>query len=107
MHIGSQITDMTPIDHAYALKAELVMDLRGQGHNIRHVDIGGGLGIPYHHDKDAPPLPAEYARIVKKHLGGLGAEIVMEPGRLLEGKAGILVTRVEYEKEGDKTFVIG
>jgi len=106
MHIGSQITDMTPFDHAYALMAELVKDLRGQGHNIRHVDIGGGLGIPYHHDKDAPPLPAEYARIVKKHLGGLGAEIVMEPGRLIVGNAGILVTRVEYVKEGDKTFVI-
>ncbi|MGN6683806.1 MAG: diaminopimelate decarboxylase [Devosia sp.] len=106
MHIGSQITDMTPFDHAYALLAELVRDLRAQGHNIRHVDIGGGLGIPYQHEQDAPPLPAEYAQIVKRHLGGLGAEIVLEPGRLIVGNAGILVTRVEYVKEGDKTFVI-
>ena len=106
MHIGSQITDMMPFDNAYALLAELVRDLRGQGHKIRHVDVGGGLGIPYHQDQDAPPLPKEYAEIVKRHLGKLGAEIVLEPGRLIVGNAGILVTRVEYVKEGDKTFVI-
>ena len=106
MHIGSQITDMTPFDNAYALLAELVRDLRGQGHRIRHVDVGGGLGIPYHQDQDAPPLPREYAEIVKRHLGKLDAEIVLEPGRLIVGNAGILVTRVEYVKEGDKTFVI-
>jgi len=106
MHIGSQITDMRPFDNAYALLADLVRDLRGQGHKIRHVDVGGGLGIPYHHDQDAPPLPGEYAEIVKRHLGKLEAEIVLEPGRLIVGNAGILVTRVEYVKEGDKTFVI-
>ena len=106
MHIGSQITDMRPFDNAYALLAELVRDLRGQGHRIRHVDVGGGLGIPYHQDQDAPPLPKEYAEIVKRHLGKLDAEIVLEPGRLIVGNAGILVTRVEYVKEGDKTFVI-
>lgn len=106
MHIGSQITDMTPFDNAYALLAELVRDLRGQGHNIRHVDVGGGLGIPYDAGKDAPPLPVAYAQIVRKHLGSLGAEIVLEPGRLIVGNAGILVTRVEYVKEGGKTFVI-
>jgi len=106
MHIGSQITDMRPFDNAYALLAELVRDLRGQGHRIRHVDVGGGLGIPYHQDQDAPPLPREYAEIVKRHLGKLDAEIVLEPGRLIVGNAGILVTRVEYVKEGDKTFVI-
>ena len=89
-----------------ALLAELVRDLRGQGHDIHHVDVGGGLGIPYHADEDAPPLPADYAAIVRKHLGGLGAELVLEPGRLIVGNAGILVTRVEYVKEGDKTFVI-
>ncbi|MEO8757040.1 MAG: diaminopimelate decarboxylase [Devosia sp.] len=106
MHIGSQITDMTPFDNAYALLAELVRDLRGQGHNIRHVDVGGGLGIPYDAGKDAPPLPVAYAQIVRKHLGSHGAEIVLEPGRLIVGNAGILVTRVEYVKEGGKTFVI-
>ncbi len=106
MHIGSQIEDMAPFDNAYALMAELVADLRSAGHNIHHVDIGGGLGIPYHADADAPPLPAEYAGIVLKHLGGLGVELVLEPGRLIVGNAGILVTTVEYVKEGDKNFVI-
>ena len=106
MHIGSQITEMAPFDNAYALMAELVADLRAQGHTIHHVDAGGGLGIPYHADADAPPLPVEYARIVRKHLGGLGVELVLEPGRLIVGNAGILVTTVEYVKEGDKNFVV-
>ena len=105
MHIGSQITDMTPFDHAYALMAELVRDLRGQGHNIRHVDAGGGLGIAYEAEREGP-LPADYAKIIRKHLGGLGAELVLEPGRLIVGNAGILVTTVEYVKPGEKTFVI-
>jgi diaminopimelate decarboxylase len=106
MHIGSQITEMAPFDNAYALMAELVADLRSQGHDIRHVDVGGGLGIPYHADEDAPPLPTEYADIVRKHLSRLGVELVLEPGRLIVGNAGILVTTVEYVKEGDKSFVI-
>lgn len=106
MHIGSQITDMTPFDNAFALLAELVVNLRADGHNIRHVDVGGGLGIPYHHDEAAPPAPLAYAEVVKKHLGKLGCELVLEPGRLIVGNAGILVTRVEYVKEGEKTFVI-
>ncbi|MEO7221395.1 MAG: diaminopimelate decarboxylase [Devosia sp.] len=106
MHIGSQIEDMAPFDNAYALMAELVRDLRAQGHAIHHVDVGGGLGIPYHADEAAPPLPLEYAKIVRKHLGSLGVELVLEPGRLIVGNAGILVTTVEYVKEGDKSFVI-
>jgi diaminopimelate decarboxylase len=106
MHIGSQIEDMSPFDNAYALMAELVRELRAAGHNIRHVDVGGGLGIPYHADGDAPPLPAAYAAIVRKHLGGLGVELVLEPGRLIVGNAGILVTTVEYVKEGERNFVI-
>jgi diaminopimelate decarboxylase len=106
MHIGSQIEDMAPFDNAYALMAELVRDLRGQGHAIHHVDVGGGLGIPYHADEAAPPLPLEYAAIVRKHLSNLGVELVLEPGRLIVGNAGILVTTVEYVKEGDKNFVI-
>jgi diaminopimelate decarboxylase len=106
MHIGSQIEDMAPFDNAYALMAELVRDLRAQGHDIHHVDVGGGLGIPYHADQDAPPLPVAYAAIVRKHLGGLGVELVLEPGRLIVGNAGILVTTVEYVKAGDKSFVI-
>lgn len=106
MHIGSQITDLEPFDNAFALLAELVTDLRSQGHAIAHVDVGGGLGIPYHHDEDAPPDPLAYAKIVRKHVDALGATLVLEPGRLIVGNAGILVTSVEYVKEGAKTFVI-
>jgi diaminopimelate decarboxylase len=106
MHIGSQITDMTPFDNAFALLAELVRDLKAAGHDIRHADVGGGLGIPYHHDEDALPAPPAYAEIVRKHIGPLGVSLVLEPGRLIVGNAGILVTKVEYVKEGGKTFVI-
>jgi len=106
MHIGSQITDMTPFDNAFALLAQLVRDLKAAGHDIRHADVGGGLGIPYHHDADAPPAPPAYAEIVRKHIGPLGVSLVLEPGRLIVGNAGILVTKVEYLKEGGKTFVI-
>ena len=106
MHIGSQITDMQPFDNAIALLAQLVNDLRADGHPIRHIDVGGGLGIPYHHDEAAPPEPDAYAAIVARHVAPLGCELVLEPGRLIAGNAGILVTRVEYVKEGDKTFVI-
>ncbi len=106
MHIGSQITDMKPFDNAFALLAQLVGDLRAQGHDIRHVDVGGGLGIPYHHDEAAPPDPNAYASVVKRHVSKLGCALILEPGRLIVGNAGILVTKVEYVKGGDKTFVI-
>ncbi|HVW92637.1 MAG TPA: diaminopimelate decarboxylase [Devosia sp.] len=110
MHIGSQITNMGPFDAAFARLAELVRALRADGHDIRHVDAGGGLGIPYRLEEAAPPDPVAYANIVKRHLGGLNAELVLEPGRLIAGNAGILVTRVEYVKTpelpGGKTFVI-
>jgi len=110
MHIGSQITKMAPFDSAFALLAALVQDLRAEGHDIRHIDVGGGLGIPYELDEAAPPDPVAYANVVKRHLAGLGAEIVLEPGRLIVGNAGVLVTRVEYVKTpefpGGKTFVI-
>jgi diaminopimelate decarboxylase len=106
MHIGSQIAELAPFDSAYALMAGLVRDLRAAGHDIRHADAGGGLGIPYYADRDAPPPPVDYAAIVRKHLGDLGVEIVLEPGRLIVGNAGMLVTRVEYVKPAEKTFVI-
>ncbi|MBK8084032.1 MAG: diaminopimelate decarboxylase [Devosia sp.] len=112
MHIGSQITDMTPFDNAFALLAELVRDLKAAGHDIRHADVGGGLGIPYNFDQEAPPDPMAYAAIVRRHVGPLGIGLILEPGRLIVGNAGILVTRVEYVKEGvknlpgAKTFVI-
>jgi diaminopimelate decarboxylase len=107
MHIGSQITELQPFDDAFKLLKELVETLRADGHRIEHVDIGGGLGIPYKLDNDLPPLPDEYAAIVKGQLKGLDCRIVTEPGRLIVGNAGILVTEVIYVKDGgDKTFVI-
>ena len=107
MHIGSQITDLQPFDDAFALLADFVRDLRADGHIISHLDLGGGLGVPYRLDQPPPPAPADYAAIIRKHLGGLGYQLILEPGRLLVANAGILVTRVIYVKEGEgKTFVI-
>jgi diaminopimelate decarboxylase len=107
MHIGSQITDLAPFRNAFALLHELVADLRGQGFTISFVNLGGGLGIPYRHDQPAPPLPADYARLVQEEVGGLGLRLLFEPGRMIAGNAGILVTRVLYVKQGaDKTFTI-
>ncbi|MHB1103043.1 MAG: diaminopimelate decarboxylase [Devosia sp.] len=106
MHIGSQITDMQPFESAFSLLAQLVNDLRADGHEISRVDVGGGLGIPYHHDEAAPPDPMAYAEVVKRHVAPLKVSLVLEPGRLIVGNAGILVTKVEYVKEGEKTFVI-
>lgn len=108
MHIGSQITDLRPFDDAFALLADFVRELRADGHVIDHLDLGGGLGIPYH-DQDDPSLyhPERYAAVVRKHTHNLGCKLVFEPGRLLVGNAGILVTRVIYVKEGEgRTFVI-
>lgn len=107
MHIGSQITEMQPFEDAFRLLRELVDTLRSDGHAIDHVDIGGGLGIPYKDDNNPPPEPDAYARIVLEQLSGLNCRIVAEPGRLIVGNAGILVTEVIYVKDGgDKTFVI-
>ncbi len=107
MHIGSQITELQPFEDAFKLLRELVQTLRADGHVIDHVDVGGGLGIPYRNDNSPPPLPDAYAAIVKNELKGLGCRIVTEPGRLIVGNAGILVTEVIYVKDGgEKTFVI-
>lgn len=100
MHIGSQITELGPFRDAFALMREMVLDLRAQGIELKHLDIGGGLGVPYRADNEWPPHPDEYARIVKNALGDLRLKIVMEPGRMIIGNAGILVTRVIYVKEG-------
>lgn len=107
MHIGSQITQLQPFDNAFALLRELITDLRSDGHAIDHVDLGGGLGIPYANNNELPPHPEAYAEVVKKHVKDLDCKIVFEPGRLIAGNAGILVTEVIYVKEGaNKTFVI-
>jgi diaminopimelate decarboxylase len=107
MHIGSQITDIEPFDAAFALLAELVGTLRADGHTIEHVDVGGGLGIPYRADNDPPPGPEVYAATVLRHVRPLGVTLVLEPGRLIAGNAGVLLSRVIYVKAGsEKSFVI-
>ncbi|WP_162653173.1 diaminopimelate decarboxylase [Lentilitoribacter sp. Alg239-R112] len=107
MHIGSQITDLQPFDDAFALLVELVEELRSEGHTVSHVDIGGGLGIPYKNDNSPPPDPSAYARVAEDRLKGLDCKVLMEPGRLIAGNAGILVTEVIYVKDGgEKNFVI-
>ena len=106
MHIGSQLTDLAPFEAAYTVAADLVRQLRTQGHTIRTLDIGGGLGIPYG-TGEAPPLPAAYGEMVTRILGDLNCRILCEPGRLIAGNAGLLVSRVLYVKQGEtKTHVI-
>ena len=107
MHIGSQIVELDPFGDAFALLADFVRALRADGHTIGHIDLGGGLGIPYREDNDPPPDPDAYAKIVKNATRGLDCKLIFEPGRLIVGNAGILVTRVLYVKHGEaKTFVI-
>src|SRR5579862_1184036 len=107
MHIGSQIIELDPFGDAFALLADFVGVLRADGHRISHIDLGGGLGIPYREDNEPPPDPDAYAAIVKRATRNLGCKLIFEPGRLIVGNAGILVTRVLYVKRGEaKTFVI-
>jgi diaminopimelate decarboxylase len=107
MHIGSQIIDLEPFDNATALLAELARDLMGAGHQLHHIDLGGGLGIPYRGDNEPPPDPNAYAQTILKHTRGLGLKMIFEIGRMLVGNAGVLIFSVIYVKQGEgKTFVI-
>ncbi len=107
MHIGSQIIELDPFGDAFSLLADFVGVLRADGHSITHIDLGGGLGIPYREDNEPPPDPDAYAAIVKRATKNLGCKLIFEPGRLIVGNAGILVTRVIYVKRGEaKTFII-
>jgi diaminopimelate decarboxylase len=107
MHIGSQITELQPFEDAFALLSAFVRALRADGHRIAHIDLGGGLGIPYREEDEPPPDPDAYAQVVKRATRELDCMLIFEPGRLIVGNAGILVTRVLYKKRGDaKTFVI-
>jgi diaminopimelate decarboxylase len=107
MHIGSQITDLDPFRNAFALLRELVGELRTDGFIIDFVNLGGGLGVPYRSDEPAPPLPAEYGKLVRDTVGDLSCRLLFEPGRLIAANAGILVSRVLYVKHGEpKTFTI-
>ena len=107
VHIGSQLTDLEPFELAYQKVAELTEALRADGHNIRRLDLGGGLGIPYERSNSAPPLPTDYGAMVKRTVGHLGCEIEIEPGRLIAGNAGLLVSDVIYVKSGEgRDFLI-
>jgi len=107
MHIGSQITDLQPFRNAFRLMRELAEALLADGHELSHLDIGGGLGVPYISEGEVAPPPSAYAAVVKEELGPLELRIVMEPGRVIVGNAGVLVSRVIYSKEGiDKTFTV-
>ena len=107
MHIGSQLTDLEPYRQAYAKMADLTRALRADGHDIRRLDMGGGLGIPYRRDNSAPPLPLEYGQVIRDAVGDLGCEIEIEPGRNISGNGGILLSSVVYLKEGEgRDFLI-
>ena len=107
VHIGSQLTDLEPFELAYTKVAELTRALRADGHDIRRLDLGGGLGIPYERSNEAPPLPVEYGEVIKRTVGDLGCEVEIEPGRLIAGNAGLLVSDVIYVKSGeDREFLI-
>jgi diaminopimelate decarboxylase len=107
VHIGSQLTDLEPYETAFEMVADLTQELRADGHEITRLDLGGGLGIPYHNTNEAPPLPFDYGQVIKRTVGHLGCEIEIEPGRLIAGNAGLLVSKTIFVKEGDgRNFLI-
>ncbi|GAA3847590.1 diaminopimelate decarboxylase [[Pseudomonas] carboxydohydrogena] len=107
MHIGSQITDLGPMESAFTLLVDFVRTLRADGHAIDHIDFGGGLGIPYESDLPVPPAPDAYAEVVRRVTRGFDCTLMFEPGRMIVGNAGILVSRVIYVKHGEaRNFVI-
>ncbi|MCB1335222.1 MAG: diaminopimelate decarboxylase, partial [Roseivivax sp.] len=107
VHIGSQLTQLEPFELAYRKVAELTEALRADGHDIRRLDLGGGLGIPYARSNEVPPLPSDYGDLIRRTVGHLGCEIEIEPGRLIVGNAGLLVSKVIYVKEGEgRNFLI-
>ena len=107
VHIGSQLTDLEPFRLAYRKVAALTEALRADGHQIERLDLGGGLGIPYERSNAAPPLPEDYGRMIAEEAGHLGCEIEIEPGRLIAGNAGLMVSEIIYVKEGEgRDFLI-
>ena len=107
VHIGSQLTELEPFEQAYLKIAALTARLRAEGHTITRLDLGGGLGIPYERSNTAPPLPMEYGALIKRCVGHLGCEVQIEPGRLISGNSGVLVSKVIYVKQGEgRDFVI-
>jgi diaminopimelate decarboxylase len=107
VHIGSQLTQLDPFEDAYRKVADLTQALRADGHAITRLDLGGGLGIPYVRSNEAPPMPTDYGDLIRRTVGHLGCEIEIEPGRLIIGNAGLLVSRVLYVKKGEgRDFLI-
>ena len=107
VHIGSQLVDLDPFEAAYRKVADLTETLRADGHRIDRLDLGGGLGIPYARSNAAPPLPGDYAALIRRTVGHLNCEIEIEPGRLIAGNAGLLVASVIYVKSGEgRDFLI-
>lgn len=106
VHIGSQIGDLAPMRAAFEKVVSLALRLRGQGHDIRRIDVGGGLAIPYK-EGDAPAAPSSYAAMIAEVTGNHGFEVILEPGRVIAGNAGVLLTTALYEKQApDRTFLI-
>lgn len=106
-HIGSQITDLAPLEDAYVRLGALVADIRAGGLAVTRVDLGGGLGIPYDPAEPVPPSPAAYGAMVARVTAGWGVRLAFEPGRLIVGNAGVLVTRVVTVKRGGaRDFVV-
>ncbi|WP_291200994.1 diaminopimelate decarboxylase [Hyphomonas sp.] len=106
VHIGSQIGDLAPMRAAFEKVVGLALRLRGQGHDIRRIDVGGGLAIPYK-EGDAPATPSAYAAMIAEVTGNHGFEVILEPGRVIAGNAGVLLTTALYEKQApDRTFLI-
>jgi diaminopimelate decarboxylase len=107
VHIGSQLAQLGPLERAFTRVGELIAELRRAGHAIGRADLGGGLGIPYYPDLPPPPSPAEYGAMVRRVTASWDVRLVFEPGRLIVGNAGVLVTRALFVKTGAVTkFVV-
>lgn len=107
VHIGSQLTELSPFKAAFEKVADLTRSLRADGHRIQRLDLGGGLGIPYARSNETPPLPLDYGALIRRIFGDLEVEIEIEPGRLIAGNAGVLVASVIYLKQGEgRDFLI-
>ena len=107
VHIGSQITDLAPFEAAINTVGGLIKRLRSDGHTIKSFDVGGGLGIPYDSSNSVPPGPDEYGRLVKKLTADMDIQLIFEPGRMVAGNAGVLLSEVIYVKQGeDRKFAI-
>lgn len=107
VHIGSQIDQLAPFEATIKKVGELIKTLRAQGHIIRSFDIGGGLGIPYGNNAKTPPPPSEYGAMVTRLTAGMDVEMIFEPGRMIAGNSGVLLSKVLYVKRGeDRNFLI-